>query len=272
MRPGRSIARAASPVWDVLFPPACWVDGNLVQDDHGGKGGLAGNGLSETARHAIGRLAFQPYCLHCGLTVGPYELHDARDPCARCGTREVGVVRIARVGTCSEPLVTLVHRLKFGRSWELGDVLAPFLYSAMLRVSEIAAVPVDVMIPVPLHWLRRARRGFNQAEELARSVGKLSHWPMVHALHRRRHTSEQALASSPTARAANLRGAFALMRAAKRGALADKHVWLLDDVSTTGATLHAAATALRKLPSGMRPASINAAVLCVTDNYSPPAT
>jgi hypoxanthine phosphoribosyltransferase len=47
-------------------------------------------------------------------------------------------------------------------------------------------------------------------------------------------------------------------------------VWLIDDVSTTGATLHAAATALRKLPKGLKPASINAAVICITDHESPP--
>ena len=46
---------------------------------------------------------------------------------------------------------------------------------------------------------------------------------------------------------------------------AGKHVWLLDDVTTTGATLHAAANALRALPGDRRPKSISAAVLCVTD-------
>jgi ComF family protein len=230
----------------------------------GGAGGWGG--LSEKTREAIGRLAAVNYCFHCGLTVGPYELHDARDPCGRCGEREVGVVRIARVGTFTEPLVTLVHRLKFGRSWEIAGVVAPFLYSATLRVAETAGVPVDAMVPVPLHWWRRVRRGFNQAEELARSVGGLSGWPVVHGLRRVRRTAEQARIQAVSARAANLRGAFVPRRAAMRGALAGQHVWLVDDVSTTGATLHAAATALRKLPRGMRPASINAAVLCVADH------
>jgi ComF family protein len=222
--------------------------------------------MSDATRDAVGRLAAENYCLHCGLTVGPYELHDARDPCGRCGQREVGVVRIARVGTFSEPLVTLVHRLKFGRSWEVAGVVAPFLYSAMLRAAETAGVPVDAVVPVPLHWWRRMRRGFNQAEELARGVAKLSGWPMLHGLKRSRRTREQARIAAVSARADNLRGAFAAAGPAIRGQLAGKHVWLIDDVSTTGATLHAAATALRKLPRPSRPASINAAVLCVADH------
>ena len=65
----------------------------------------------------------------------------------------------------------------------------------------------------------------------------------------------------------NLRGAFTLVRGAEKR-LAGKHVWLVDDVTTTGATIHAAASALRKLAKGHKAASINAAVVCVTDHRS----
>lgn len=255
-----AMSRLAAPVVDVLLPPACWVDGQAAE-----------SGLSESTRERMGMLAAQRYCFHCGLTVGPHEMHDARDPCGRCGEREVGVVRMARVGTFSEPLVTLVHRLKFGRSWEVAGVAAPFLYSAMLGVSEGTGVTVDAMVPVPLHWWRRMRRGFNQAEELARAVGGLSGWPVVRGLRRARRTREQARIGAVSVRAENLRGAFAASRGARAGMLAGKHVWLIDDVSTSGATLQAAAVALRRLPRALRPASINGAVLCVTDPRSPPA-
>jgi ComF family protein len=257
------MSRLAGPVVDVLLPPVCWAGGGPVTGD--GAGGATG-GLADGVRERIARLAAEPYCCHCGLTVGPYEVHDARDPCGRCGSREVGVVRIARVGTFSEPLVTLIHRLKFGRSWEVAGVLAPLLYGAVLGVSEAAYVPVDALVPVPLHWWRRVRRGFNQAHELSRGVAALSGWAVVDALRRPRATGEQARTASATRRRENLRGAFTPARAARRGAVAGKHVWLVDDVSTTGATLHAAAVALRRLPRELRPASINAAVVCVTDD------
>ncbi len=242
---------------DILLPPSCWA--NHPPHD-------IATGLSQSARQQIAQLSAHPYCLHCGLAIGPHESHDARDPCGRCGEREVGVVRIARVGPFSEPLITLVHRLKFARAWEIARILAPFLYQTMLRVSETTSVPVDVMVPIPLHWSRRMQRGFNQAEELAREVTKVSHWPMTPALQRIRRTHEQARIDAPTLRTENIRGAFACRPSASGGTLHKKHLWLIDDVSTTGATLHSAAPTLRKLPPESRPASINAAVICITDH------
>src|SRR5689334_5538397 len=93
----RGIKSLVTPVVDLLLPPGCWANG----------AGDISFGISESARTQLASLAAQPYCFHCGLTVGPYESHDKRNPCGRCGTRDVGVVRIARVGTFSEPLVTL---------------------------------------------------------------------------------------------------------------------------------------------------------------------
>lgn len=252
-----------SPVLDVLLPPTCAA---------GGTGDVTLN-LSASAREQIARLALTPYCFHCGLTVGPYESHDRHHVCARCGTRDVGVNWIARVGTFSEPLVKLVHRLKFSRAWEIAPILAPFLYQAIARVSEMTQTPVDLLVPVPLHWSRRVRRGFDQADELAREVAALAGWKTARLLRRTRPTHAQAQLDSPDQRRQNLRGAFAcrrdgpsLFNAQRPHPAAGKHIWLLDDVSTTGATLHAAATALRRLPRDSKPASINAAVVCVTDH------
>jgi ComF family protein len=258
MRFTRRIVQTTRPVVDTLFPATCWADASATE---------AASGLSDSARTAIGHLAAQRYCHACGLTTGPHAKNSSRFHCGRCEQRDAGVVRVARVGTFSEPLVTLVHRLKFERAWEVARVLAPFLYQAMLAVSEESSLPVEVMVPVPLHWMRRAKRGFNQAEELAREVAALSGWPLHKGLRRVRRTVSQTRLDSRTRRAENLKDAFVCN---PTSAFAGKHVWLIDDVSTTGATLHAAATALRKLAPGSRPASINAAVICITDHGSPP--
>jgi ComF family protein len=93
-------------------------------------------------------------------------------------------------------------------------------------------------IPVPLHSSRRRHRGFNQADDLARFVGL----PVVHALKRTRRTGPQA--DLPAAqRHRNVRDAFASTRSVRR--LAGAVVVLIDDVSTTGATLEACARALK---------------------------
>ena len=223
-------------------------------------------GLSEKVRMEIGQLASQNYCRRCGLTIGPEARNDWRNQCHRCGQRNAGVKRIARVGTFSDPLVTLVHRLKFGRAWEVAMVLAPFLHHAIERIAEESGVGVDYLIPVPLHWTRRAKRGFNQAEELARKTATLGGWEVRCPLRRVRRTAAQARIDSPSRRAENLKGAFVCR---KDAGLAGQHVWLIDDVSTTGATLRAAAMAIAKLPREMQPESLSAAVVCVTDHGAP---
>jgi ComF family protein len=263
---GRMLRKAAGPVVDLVLPDGCWANGDV-----GGGGAAVSFGLSERVREQIAILAVQRYCFHCGLTIGPFERHDARDPCGRCGRRELGVAHVARVGTFSEPLITLVHRLKFGKSWEIAGVLAPFVYQALLGAAERTQSRVDLLVPVPLHWRRRVTRGFNQAQELARAVAGLSGWKRARVLRRTRSTREQTRIDAPTLRTENMRGAFVCRGSAKRH-VAGKHVWLIDDVTTTGATLHAAASALRRLPRNDRPASINAAVICVTDHYAPPAS
>ncbi len=100
----------------------------------------------------------------------------------------------------------------------------------------------DVVVPVPLHPLRQLSRGFNQADELARSLDL----PIASVLRRTRNTGSQA--DLPAAsRHANVRGAFAVVRGAN---IRGRRVVLVDDVSTTGATLEACGRVL--LASGAR--------------------
>lgn len=93
------------------------------------------------------------------------------------------------------------------------------------------------VVPVPLHRARERTRGFNQARELARHLDR----PMVDALNRTRRTSPQADLPA-TRRQANVSGAFALAPAG--AALHGLVVVVVDDVSTTGATLNACAEPL----------------------------
>lgn len=103
----------------------------------------------------------------------------------------------------------------------------------------------DLLVPVPLHALRLAGRGFNQSVWLAASVSKVSGVPMaVHALKRRRRTVSQG-GLNGTARARNVTGAFSVSNRARKR-LAGRRVILIDDVYTTGATLVACARELKR--------------------------
>ncbi|MEN1928735.1 ComF family protein [Luteimonas sp. MJ250] len=133
------------------------------------------------------------------------------------------------------PLDRLLPRLKFHRDLAAGRLLA----HAMAACFAGLARP-DVLVPVPLHRARMRQRGYNQALELAHPLGRTLELP-VHAglLLRIRNTSAQSRLDAD-ARVGNLRDAFVV---AGRGA-PPPHVVLVDDVMTTGATLHAAADAL----------------------------
>jgi ComF family protein len=105
------------------------------------------------------------------------------------------------------------------------------------RASEML-FETDAVVPVPLHYSRQRERGFNQAADLARCLNL----PTIRALRRTRATLAQA--ELPAARRhANVRGAFAATRHAAR--LKGRVVTLVDDVSTTGATLEACARELK---------------------------
>jgi ComF family protein len=128
-----------------------------------------------------------------------------------------------------------VHALKYdGRRSLAGPLAALMRTRGADLLDDVAAA-----VPVPLHGSRRRQRGFNQADDLARHLDL----PVVHGLARVRPTAVQA--GLPAAqRHRNVRGAFAATHAGRalRGAI----VILVDDVSTTGATLEACARALKE--------------------------
>ncbi len=145
------------------------------------------------------------------------------------------------------PVNAAIRRFKFDRKLFYG----PAFGEVLLRALPMLPDTVDAVLPVPLHWLREARRGFNQAREIALPVAKALGVPFVRNVRRRRRTPFQSGLGAPE-RARNLDGAFAV-----RGPLAFDHVLVIDDVVTTGATLETLGKTLRQ--AGARSVS----ALCV---------
>jgi len=177
-----------------------------------------------------------PLCDTCGDPLPAWRLVSlplAR--CARCRRLPRPIDRARAIGVYDGALRSIVHALKYDGRRSLARPLA-LLMQARGREALTGA---DLAVPVPLHPSRRRERGFNQADDLARHVGL----PVMSALRRIRATAAQA--DLPAARRhGNVKNAFAVHCRAR--ALDGKVVVLIDDVSTTGATLDACARALKE--------------------------
>ncbi|MFD0739629.1 double zinc ribbon domain-containing protein [Lysobacter koreensis] len=135
------------------------------------------------------------------------------------------------------PLDRLLPRFKFHHDLAAGRLLAQLMAEAFAPLPRPGA-----LLPVPLHRARLRQRGYDQALELARPLARALDLPLLHgALWRPRATQPQSRLDAAQRRR-NLQGAFAL----SDGAPLPAHVALVDDVMTTGATLRAAALALRR--------------------------
>ena len=187
------------------------------------------------------RILSAPFCRTCGDSLPSWRVISAAlEQCPRC-RRHSGLVDAARAaGAYEGSLREILHAFKYEGRRVLAGPLA-----AMMRAAgaEILA-DADWVVPVPLHPWRRMRRGFNQADDLARRLGV----PVLRTLWRVRATAPQT-GLRAAARRRNVRHAFRLspfLSPARRHRLLEgRIVVLVDDVRTTGATLEACAAALK---------------------------
>ena len=168
-----------------------------------------------------------------------------RETCGRCLRKSNSIAFDAtfaafRYTFPSDILVAAAkYRGDLAMTRTLGTLLAGAIHA---QISPAALKNIDLALPIPLAPSRQAERGYNQAAEIARVVAKALSLPLASDLMRTRETEKQADLPLKQ-RARNVRDAFSA--ASLERPLAGKHVLLIDDVMTTGATLNEAAKALK---------------------------
>jgi ComF family protein len=211
----------------VVFSPACAACDELLERPTNGP-------VCERCWQSILPLT-PPLCDRCGDPLPTWRLVSIPlERCPRCRRTPRQIDRGRAVGAYDGALRAIIHAFKY----EGRRSLATPLGALMRRRGADVLDGASCAVPVPLHPSRRRQRGFNQAADLARGVGI----PVVSALRRVRATATQT--GLPAARRQrNVRDAFALTRHAAN--LAGAILILIDDVSTTGATLDACARVLK---------------------------
>lgn len=210
----RSLTNA---IINLVFPPVCVNCGDV--------GAL----LCASCTAEIAWMS-APICAKCGRIVP-----EATAVCPTCVQRPLPLTAIRAAVLFADPIPPIIHDLKYNGLFGMGDLLGSLMAQAWPTWQQ----PADMVVPVPLHSQRLRERGYNQSDLLAKAFAQRVGLPVNTAvLHRIRHTRPQVGLDAAN-RLQNVQTAFAATEDVR-----DKHILLIDDVCTTGATLAAAADAL----------------------------
>jgi len=208
-------------VVDFLFPQWCVGCGK------------EGTFICDSCRRSLPRV-MPPLCPKCGKPQSSGSL------CPTCVSWQAEIDGIRSPFRFDGVMRQAIHQLKYRNLRALAEPLAKLLNDYLATYP----IPGEVLVPVPLHRKRLRERGYNQSSLLAKELGKLADLPVVDGcLIRQRHAPPQTRSSTVEERRSNVAGAFVC----RDHRLQDKQVLLIDDVSTSGATLDACAVALKAI-------------------------
>ena len=239
------LQRVSTGVLDVLFPRSC-VRCRVYQDCDNTR-------LCGPCRRKLDLLMAEPSCPRCARRVGPYGIRDGR--CPVCHRRRLSVDGMVRVGPYRDELSGLIRAFKYGGCDDLDLSLSKMLAEAMTLAPWFGTI--DALLCVPTHWTHSLGRSYYAPRILSCGASRITGIPRATIL-RRLEGGPHQMEVPPAKRRQNIRGKFAMMRGAS---VSGARICLIDDVSTTGATLNECGRILKK--SGA--AAVFGAVICKVD-------
>lgn len=171
------------------------------------------------------------HCIRCGAALGPHSLSTMQEGCTVCKGRYFPYATTTSVTYYDGVMKTLIHKFKYSKQKFLSHTLNDIML-AQDTVKETIQ-NIDVIVPVPLHWIKKMYRGFNQSELLAWGIHQYFSKPiLLNNLCRVKNTASQTRLSKKQ-RQANIHNAF---RVNNPKMFQEKRILLVDDVLTTGVT------------------------------------
>ena len=207
---------------DFVLPPTCIACGNEIDK------GLVCNDCLDLVIYLR-----SPFCPHCGRPI------DKTKTCGYC--RHEKYLDYGRAFTLYVPPVDkMIHHLKYRGKTNLAKYFG--LGMANVLNSDFHLREVDLIVPVPLHWLKQLRRRYNQAQLLTEIIHQETKIPISPMLERVKYTRTQTRLDHKK-REENVRNAFKVKKMAD---VQNKKIILVDDVMTTGATIKECARTLKE--------------------------
>lgn len=212
-----------------LFWPATCINcrENICETD---------NDLCKNCWNQLLACTMADYCRRCGRDAGIAA--QLEGTCPDCQGKTIHFDQIARAGLYAQSLQRMIVAFKNGKT-ELDTILG-FLANSALQGSGYRD-EIELFVPVPLHWSRRLYRGYNQSHILINKI-RYPTATISSDLVRIRRTKAQPTMTSPSARARNVAGAFAVRNGHN---FTGRKICLVDDIKTTGATLNECAKTLK---------------------------
>jgi ComF family protein len=206
-----------------LLPNQCLLCASSVQY------GLLCLGCQVDLPHTYG----QNLCTQCGLRI-----ESLSNFCGHCLHHPPAFSRSHIPFSYEYPLNQLIHKFKYRHHLTSGKLLGQMLADYLKHHAEDSDdwCRPDLIVPAPMHWLKRWQRGFNQAEILGRYVAEELNIPLATRLIKRIHKTPAQKELTRTERQKNLRKAFAITEQ-NRALIDNKSIALIDDVVTTTATV-----------------------------------
>ena len=215
---------------DFILPPRCLLCGKILHRD------------DSLCTECFDHITFitKPYCKHCGAPLS-FTNYYKELYCVNCLNDKKTPLYLCRSAICyDDSSKKLILDFKFADHLENKKLFSRWLH---LAGKDIFADGVDAILPVPLHYSRLFKRKYNQSAILARELSKISNVPVYYnVLKKCKYTKPQVLCSSKQ-RQKNIKDAFVVKNSSF---IEGKHIVLIDDVYTTGATLKECAKILIK--------------------------